>query len=91
MAKKQESRWIKANGEVTDVFPKGKTWSLKELQEKVGGYIEIIRNTNLPAEYVMLANEEGYSMNLPLNKKASGVAAQIIVGNALIIPAKQMK
>lgn len=92
MAKKREaSRWIKASGEETRLFPSGKQWSLKEMQDKVGGYVEIIYRTSLSQNYVMVANEEGRLQGLPVNEKASEVAGQMIVGDVLIVPRKEIK
>lgn len=92
MAKKREaSRWIKASGEETRLFPNGKQWSLKEMQEKVGGYVEMIFRTSMSQDYVMVANEEGRLHHLPVNQKASEVAGQMIVGDVLIIPRKEIK
>lgn len=81
---------INANGVKTEVTPKfGNSFTLEELQEHVGGYIEIIRLTN---KYLMVINEEGKILNLPFNSEATDIARQhkaiyqndMIVGNALV-------
>lgn len=81
---------INANGVKTEVTPKfGNSFTLEELQEHVGGYIEIIRFTN---KYLMVINEEGKILNLPFNSEATDIARQhkaiyqndMIVGNALV-------
>ena len=81
---------INANGAKTEVAPKsGNSFTLEELQEHVGGYIEIIRLTN---KYLMVVNEEGKLLNMPFNSEATDIARQhkaiypndMIVGNALV-------
>ena len=83
---------IKTDITYTDVQPKnGKKFTLKELQEYVGGYIELI---TLPKtkEY-MVINEEGKIHELPENGFATAIAqdqnaimpTDYIAGNALII------
>lgn len=81
---------IKANGEVTEVKPaNGKTFSLKELQNFVGGYVERFR----AGEKVFNWNEDGRMMKLPKNEKATNILyvecdgmnnVQDIVGDVLI-------
>ncbi len=82
---------INANGAKTEVTPKfGNSFTLEELQEYVGGYIEIIRLTD---KYLMVVNEEGRLLNLPFNSGATDVARHhkaiypndLIVGNALVV------
>jgi len=84
------AKWIKANGEVIEVSPKdkGKTFSLKELKEYVGGWIECVY---LNRRQVMVVNEEGKLLNLPYNAIATAtyqLATQpnddFIVGDALL-------
>ena len=86
------ANFIKTDSTYVEVQPKnGKKFSLKELQEYVGGYIELITlpNTN---EY-MVINEEGKIMNLPENGFASAIAQDqtaiyeddYIAGDVLII------
>ena len=81
---------INANGAKTEVTPKsGNSFTIEELQEHVGGYIEIIRLTN---KYLMVVNEEGKLLNLPFNSEATDIARRhkaiypndMIVGNALV-------
>lgn len=81
---------INSNGAKTEVTPKfGNSFTLEELQEYVGGYIEIIRLTD---KYLMVVNEEGRLLNLPFNSEATDIARQhkaiypndMIVGNALV-------
>lgn len=57
---------LKASGDIKIVSPKkGKTFSLEELQEYVGGDIETI--SSLDGNHIMVVNEEGKLMGLPFN------------------------
>jgi hypothetical protein len=64
--------------------------TLKETQEFVKGYIEVI---TLPNDDILVINEEGKLKDLPYNSKASEVwvshfgMTDAIVGNALLIKA----
>lgn len=78
------AHWVKADGTVTEVVPsKGTKFTLEEVQEFVGGYVERLK---LPHRTVMLMNEEGIPRNLPLNEKASSVAGRDILGDVVIMP-----
>jgi Domain of unknown function (DUF3846) len=60
---------IKTNGDVSTVLPKnGKYFSLKEMQEYVGGYIEVVRFTG--GKEVMIVDEEGKVKGKELNRAA---------------------
>lgn len=83
----------KSNGDIIETSPKnGKDFSLKELQEIVGGYIEII---DLKDGY-MVINEEGKFLDLPLNADATTLYMCVtnindyIVGDVLICPKNQI-
>jgi hypothetical protein len=76
--------------------------TLEEMQEAVGGYIEMVPlSTKLIAggdhpskddgQVYMIVNEEGLIMNLPYNKYASQIAGQQVVGTALFIKAEYIK
>jgi len=81
---------IKTTGEITEVVPaNGSTWSLKELQDFVGGYIEIVR---LPASFgqVMVVNEEGLLYGLAENPIASLEAKRRIVGDVIVCDGKEI-
>jgi len=60
----------------------GTDFSLKELQEFVGGYIEMI---NLRGTEVMIVNEEGMLRRMKPNREASKIAGQPIVGPAVVM------
>ncbi|MDP2663447.1 MAG: DUF3846 domain-containing protein [Dehalococcoidia bacterium] len=68
MGPQDDKKLIKADGEVQDYPPQGKTYTLQELQEAVGGYIEVLR---LKDGYLMVINEEGRLQDLPFNPGAS--------------------
>jgi hypothetical protein len=83
----------KSNGEVIETSPKnGKDFSLKELKEIVGGYIEII---DLDDAY-MVINEEGKLLGLPFNLNATRIYqyftknGDYIVGDVLVCPKNQI-
>ena len=66
-----------------------KTLSLDKLHELVGGYIEIVRASRI-APLVMIINEEGRLLNLPLNKNATAWQSAIhgcqqIVGDVVVM------
>ena len=78
----------KANGEVIETSPKnGNYYTLDELKEIVGGYIEIIYLTN---NKIMVINDEGKLINLPHNENATTLyricldTTDFIVGDALV-------
>lgn len=56
--------------------------TLPEAQKAVGGYVEVLV---LPDGRQMLVNEDGLQEGLPLNKNASLIAEQIILGDVLIL------
>ena len=68
-----------------EVAPKGKTWTLQELQEHVGGYIELVRHLRVPG-MVMVVNDAGRVTGLAPNVPASDMAGQHIVGPVLVTP-----
>ena len=74
---------LKANNEAPAIEPEGKTWTLKELQEYVGGYIELL---SLPIKgRVLVTNEEGKLKGLPFNKNATDLyQLDIIVGDVVL-------
>ena len=55
--------------------------NLEKAQEIIGGYVEVVR---LPkGQGKLLVDEEGLLKRLPLNREASILAKQLIVGNAI--------
>lgn len=84
------AKWIKASGEVVEVSPKreGQVFSLEELKEFVGGYIECVF---LNDHQVLVVNDDGKLLNLPYNTLATEVYCMAfqpnrdcIVGDALL-------
>lgn len=84
------AKWIKADGNVVEVSPKnvGKCFTLEELKDFVGGWIECI---TLSPKQVLVINEEGKLMNLPYNAVATQIFRMAfhpcddsIVGDALL-------
>jgi len=64
------------------------TFSLKQLQEAVGGYIEpVIPNPGVAMTKgkVILADEEGVLKQLPINLAATVMCGRPIVGNVAVI------
>jgi hypothetical protein len=63
--------------------------TMKELQKLVGGYVEIVVRTvfNPTFEGQMIVNEDGVSMNLPVNAIGTTTygGASKIVGNIVIL------
>ena len=78
-----------------DYTPKnGTTFELEEMQEIVGGYIEIIR---LNDGRIIIVNEEGLLQGLPVNIEATNIlrrdhsTTQYIVGNAIVCDAEMVE
>lgn len=57
--------------------------SLEQMQKVVKGYVEVVPIPDSENK-VMLVNEEGRLLRLPVNMKASNVAHTVIVGDVLI-------
>lgn len=83
------------NGDFQETQPKnGSTFELEELQEVVGGYIELVR---LNDGRIIIVNEDGLSLNLPVNIEATNIlrrdhsTTQYIVGNAIVCDADMVE
>lgn len=75
---------IKADGTQVPYAPaNGKTFTLKEMQTAVGGYIERVGTYQNKGIW---ANEEGLLRRLPVNEKASHLCYREIVGDVLVCP-----
>lgn len=76
----------RTNGTQETVTPKGQFFTLEELQDYVGGYIELIRTNDGKNMYI---NEEGKFDDLPFNLKATSIVTlfdgDYIVGNAIVV------
>lgn len=90
---------IKADDTRIAVEPKnGKDFSLEEMQEMVGGYIEICE-THDP-EFILVINEDGKMQGLPINAGATGMykyaftkqgqLVDVIVGDVLYCKASEV-
>ena len=58
---------------------------LQDLQQNVGGWIEIVRGMFLPDPLRIVCNEEGTLRRLPLNRAASLLYGSDIVGDVLLM------
>ena len=76
---------LRANNEAPLIEPEGETWTLKELQDLVGGYIQIVALPNHPGK-ILVINENGKLIDLPYNKNASDLwyPTDPIVGDAVL-------
>lgn len=59
--------------------------SLTAWQDAVGGYVEPVYGT----DFVMLVNEEGLLIGLPVNVEASRIANRVLVGDAIHFTLKE--
>ncbi len=78
-------KWIKTDGtieEITLIKRDDDGNRLKQLQEAVDGYIELLY-INTKKNEVMVVNEEGTLRKLPVNRRASKLARKTIRGNVL--------
>lgn len=87
---------IKSSGDIIEIEPKnGKEFSLKELQEIVDGYIDIVR---LNDGRYMVVNDEGLINDLPVNfetsimyyRKIDILRGSCICGDVLICESNQI-
>lgn len=83
-----KAKIYKADGSIIDVKPNnGTDFSLEELQEIVGGYIEIV---GLMGNEIMVINEEGKLIDLPFNENATQMYQEVdgfydyIAGDVLV-------
>lgn len=60
----------------------GKEFQLEELQELVGGYIEVVGKVGGKLVY---ADEDGNPKGLPVNRIASSKVGKVIVGTVFIV------
>ena len=79
------------SGHDSDCTPRnGKKFTLVELQALVGGYIEMIRIPGDAGRRVFFVNEEGMLKKLRPNVRASQIAGQLLVGNAVLCSLKEV-
>ena len=84
---RRNAYYITGEGEKKVKPLNGKDFSLKELQNFVGGLIEIVQ-LPLNKNYIMVVNEMGKNEQLPINETATLIyqlegGSDTIVGNAL--------
>ena len=68
----------------------GKNFTLADLQALVGGYIEMVRIPGDAGRRVFFVDEEGRLKKLKPNVRASHVAGQLVVGNAVLCSPKEV-
>lgn len=70
----------------------GETFTLKELQAHVGGYVEIHPTRPMGAGDMILVDEEGGPMlkGLPPNVAASALVGSTVFGPALLLSRREM-
>ena len=74
-----------AKEEIRAVNPSLDDFTLAELQKYVGGLIQIVPVRDEDSHYdVLVVNEEGAFIDLPINIRATAYAGQMIVGEALL-------
>ncbi len=91
MQTEQKQAFIyQANGEIIPITPKNNvSFTLKEMQDIVGGYIELIY---LKDGRLMIVNEEGKMNELKPNPEASKlIMYDYIVGDVLVTPENFVK
>lgn len=90
MINRVRDTWIGADGRCKNVLPKnGVTYTLKELQKYVGGYIEIVPTK---VHYlVFVVNEEGRINGSPRNDFASAIAETELYGDVLFCLRERIK
>ena len=80
------AKLMRYSGKVEEVTPiNGDHFILEELQNYVGGYIEVVDCFTYEPDEVnkLIVNEEGCLMCLPENKLASEKAGVVLVGNVV--------
>ena len=84
MATEKKVILLKADGTRQDLTPE-KNPDLKQMQDWVGGYIEVIHVSFEGKKVPMVVNEEGLIHRLPLNYQAGRIAGCPIVGDVFIL------
>lgn len=86
---KRKGWYITPDGERIDMpEPENEdgTFSLKQLQEAVGGYIEVVQSSlDVAKGRVILADEEGLIKQLPINIAGTVMCGRPVVGNIVVI------
>ena len=80
---------VKSDGAFIPTEPaNGRDFSLNELQAFVGGLIDIVR---LPDNRIMVVNDEGLILDLPMNHTASRISGGYIAGDVLVCQSKEVR
>lgn len=82
---------IQPNGDTQEIQPQGKSFTIKELQGLVGGYIVRVR---LADGRCLVVDEDGLPKQLPLNRAATELAqlpGDVLVGPAVVLTAQEQK
>lgn len=83
------SKLYRTNGTIEDFNPaNGKNFTLEEMQQAVGGYIELVY---LPDNKILVVDEEGMIKQKLFNKKISEMIMKPIVGDVIVCNQKQIK
>ena len=69
---------------------KTQQWALREMQNYVGGYIEMITIRSRP-DLQMIVDEDGNPKGKPLNDVASKMYGRPVVGTALIVRKEDLR
>lgn len=84
-----ENAVLMTNDKVELIKPKGKYFTLKELQSAVGGYITICRTKF--SDYYYVVDEEAKLKNAPVNKTCFNFFDEMFYGVVLLAPIKFIK
>ena len=68
----------------------GKKVTLAELQALAGGYIEMVRIPGDAGRRAFFVDEDGRLKKLKPNVRASHLAGQLLAGNAVLCPPKEV-
>jgi hypothetical protein len=82
---------IHPNGTTQAIRPQGKSFTIKELQRLIGGYVVRVP---LRDGQCLLVDEDGLPRQLPLNRAATKLAhlpGDVIVGKAVLLTAQEQK
>lgn len=86
---------IKTNGEQVEISPKnGEYFELEEMKAIVNGWVEVVW---LPHDKIMVVNEEGKLMGLPINTEATKIYYDnfgfndVVVGDVLLCDTNQVR
>jgi hypothetical protein len=81
------AKLITEDGMTREVIPSnGESFTLEEMQRFVGGLIEPVY---LDDERIILVNEEGLLLNMPVNMRASMLVGFPLAGPALLVSGKE--